>query len=116
MGLRLLAASPILSRHSRFAKGSPWEQGMVEQPIGSAPNLGAVCRAHQDDWYDRIVPVFDPDIVVLSHRTLDDALTPSLVSFPHGRRLRSSDRAFAPWRRRRSRARSTGSAQAAARS
>jgi len=37
MGLRLLAASPILSRHSRFAKGSPWEQGMATPISGSAP-------------------------------------------------------------------------------
>ena len=89
-----------LAKRNRFtlAIGSspncPWEQGMVELPLGSPPNLGAVCRAHQDDWYDRIVPGFDPDIVVLAHRTLDDPLTPSLVSFANGPRLRSNGPGF----------------------
>jgi len=93
-GLARLAERDQLTLAIGSSPNCPWEQGMVEDPIGAPPNLGAICRARQDDWYDRIVPDFEPDIVVLAHRTLDDALTPSRVSFPDGQRLQSSTRGF----------------------
>jgi peptidoglycan/LPS O-acetylase OafA/YrhL len=57
----------------------PWQDGLVEVASGAAPNLAQVCRAHQADWYRRVVPKFDPDIVVLVHRPIDDTTTPNLV-------------------------------------
>jgi hypothetical protein len=72
----------------------PWEEGAVELPIGHPADLTTVCRDHQDDWYQRVVPQYKPDIVVLAHRTLDDVLTPSVVGFPDGRVLRADKTGF----------------------
>jgi peptidoglycan/LPS O-acetylase OafA/YrhL len=60
----------------------PWQDGLVEVPDGAAPNLTQVCRAHQAEWYERVVPKFDPDIVVLIHRPIDDTTTPNRVRLP----------------------------------
>jgi peptidoglycan/LPS O-acetylase OafA/YrhL len=59
----------------------PWELGAVQLPIGSPPDLARVCRAHQTDWYERVVPQLQPAVVVLAHRTLDDPITPGVVGF-----------------------------------
>jgi hypothetical protein len=72
----------------------PWEQGMVEEPPGSPPDRPRSCRAHQKDWYDRVIPEFDPDIVVLAHRTVDDPFTPAVVGFANGQLLRSDQPGF----------------------
>ena len=65
----------------------PWQHGVVEAPVESASNINQACRENQDDWYGRIVPQFDPDIIVLVHRTLDDPTTPSYIRLPDNRRL-----------------------------
>ncbi len=93
------AFSAVAKRHTmRLAivtsPNCPWERDAVEQPPAAPVDLTRVCRAHQDDWYDRVVPQYDPDLVVLVHRTLDDALTPSVVEFADGERLRSDERGF----------------------
>ena len=50
----------------------PWPRGLVEVPPGSQPGLPGACQAHQNDWYDRIVPQFDPDVIVLVHHPFDE--------------------------------------------
>jgi hypothetical protein len=72
----------------------PWEQGAVELPVGHPADLAKDCRAHQDDWYQRVVPEYKPDVVVLAHRTLDDLITPSAVGFPDGKVIRGDKHAF----------------------
>jgi len=72
----------------------PWEQGAVELPIGHPADLAQVCRSHQDDWYERVVPELKPDLVVLVHRTLDDPLTPSVVGFPGSGPINASKPGF----------------------
>jgi len=65
----------------------PWQQGVVEAPVDAATDIDRKCRGHQNDWYRRVVPQFDPDIVVLVHRTLDDPTTPSYIRLPDNRRV-----------------------------
>ena len=43
-----------------------------EMPPGSAADFPQRCRARQDEWYDRVVPQFDPDVIVLVHHPFDD--------------------------------------------
>jgi peptidoglycan/LPS O-acetylase OafA/YrhL len=65
----------------------PWPRGVVEAPGDAPTDLPRTCRSHQDDWYSRVVPQFDPDVIVLVHRTMDDAVTPAFVRLPDNRRL-----------------------------
>jgi peptidoglycan/LPS O-acetylase OafA/YrhL len=51
----------------------PWPRGIVEAPPGSPTDLPRKCQSHQDDWYDRLVPELDPDVIVLVHHPFDDA-------------------------------------------
>jgi hypothetical protein len=50
----------------------PWQRGLVEIPENSPADTAQECRDQQDDWYDRLVPELDPDVIVLLHRTFDD--------------------------------------------
>ena len=50
----------------------PWPRGLVEVPPGSPTDLATTCRAHQADWYDRMVPELNPDVIVLMHHPFDD--------------------------------------------
>jgi peptidoglycan/LPS O-acetylase OafA/YrhL len=36
----------------------------------------AACQAHQRDWYARVVPKVDPDLLVLTHHSLDEPRNP----------------------------------------
>lgn len=65
----------------------PWQQGLVPALRLAPANLRATCRAHQDDWYTRVVPKFDPDIVVLAHRGGDDPQSHEDVWAPGGQRV-----------------------------
>jgi peptidoglycan/LPS O-acetylase OafA/YrhL len=66
----------------------PWEDGVVELPLRRV-ELQQECRARQRDWYERVVPQYDPDFVVLAHQGLDEALTPRFIGLPDGRQLRT---------------------------
>jgi hypothetical protein len=47
----------------------PWQRGIqVIYPTVTA------CRAEQSDWYDRVVPELDPDLIVLAHQAFDGPL------------------------------------------
>ena len=50
----------------------PWLRGVVETAPGSPADISQTCRARQEDWYRRLVPQLDPDVIVLVHRTFDD--------------------------------------------
>jgi hypothetical protein len=56
-----------------WSPSCPWPRGLVEVPIGSPTDLPQTCLAHQADWYDRLVPRFNPDVIVLAHHAFDDA-------------------------------------------
>jgi hypothetical protein len=53
-----------------------------------------VCRAHQVDWYERVVPQLKPGMIVLAHRTLDDPITPGVVGFPGTGPIRAGQPGF----------------------
>lgn len=38
------------------------------------------CSAMQPDWYDRVIPELDPDVVILFHRALEDPVFPRKVT------------------------------------
>jgi hypothetical protein len=50
----------------------PWQHGLVETPPNAQTDVPQKCRARQDDWYRRLVPQLDPDVVVLVHHPFDD--------------------------------------------
>jgi hypothetical protein len=77
-------ALSLVPAFARFARAvvSRWRLVVSELPVaararrgphGSPTDLPQTCLAHQSDWYDRLVPRFDPDVIVLAHRPIDDA-------------------------------------------
>lgn len=48
------------------ADACPWQLGLYYS------NSSAECRTRQVDWYDRVVPDLDPDVVIVADRALDD--------------------------------------------
>ena len=54
--------------------GCPWQRGL-EFATG-APQIRD-CQARQDDWYDRVLPAFHPDIVFLAQHGYDDPNDPN---------------------------------------
>lgn len=56
----------------------PWQKGLTY------PRNVPDCQAHQADWYDRLVPAIDPDLVVLVHRPMDGPVRGVDVLGPDG--------------------------------
>ena len=88
------------------ADACPWQLGLYY------PNSSAECRTRQADWYDRVVPKLDPDIVIVADRALDDpvfdphSLTPKHYTDRTSREaaledvtMKSIDRLAAPGRK-----------------
>ena len=73
--------------------GCPWQRGLQ---YAVTPRLVHRCKTLQDDWYQRIIPQLDPDIIVLSDRGLDDPSRPSAQKYvgPGGERFQSGDADF----------------------
>ena len=72
----------------------PWQRGIVEAPNAAPTDLPQQCHAHQDDWYDRIVPDLHPDIIVLIHRSLDDPNAADRVRLANGKVITSGTPSF----------------------
>jgi peptidoglycan/LPS O-acetylase OafA/YrhL len=47
----------------------PWQRGLQYH---LAAGYREQCRRSQTDWYDRMIPTLDPDVVVLAHQAYDD--------------------------------------------
>jgi peptidoglycan/LPS O-acetylase OafA/YrhL len=63
--------------------GCPWQQGV------SIVNFFLTdCARRQADWYDRLIPAFQPDVVVLVTKGYDDPKFPLLLRFSDGRTMR----------------------------
>ncbi len=76
----------IAKRHSfKFSvavhQGCPWQRGL--QYAGPAVATQQ-CEAHKQDWYDRLVPQFAPDLVVLAQGPYDDPVRSNRFIQPDG--------------------------------
>lgn len=58
----------------------PWQRGILV-PL---KNQASACSRHQDDWYERVVPGLDPDIIVLADTGYDDPAKPAPLFAPDG--------------------------------
>ena len=47
----------------------PWQRGLQYH---LAAGYREQCRRYQNDWYERMIPKLDPDVVVLAHQAYDD--------------------------------------------
>jgi peptidoglycan/LPS O-acetylase OafA/YrhL len=67
----------------------PWQQDLAVAYTGPG------CRAHQRDWYERVVPDIDPDLVILAHQSLDSPDRP-LVLVSNGKAVSAGTAQFEP--------------------
>jgi peptidoglycan/LPS O-acetylase OafA/YrhL len=63
----------------------PWQRGLQ---LGEE---ASECARHQEDWYGRIIPALDPDVVVAIHRPIDDPADPVDISTADGVPARFGD-------------------------
>ena len=57
----------------------PWQRDLQ----GLVPERFA-CADHQADWYSRVIPALDPDLLVLAHQAFDDPRRPLAFVGPGG--------------------------------
>jgi hypothetical protein len=62
--------------------GCPWQRGL--QYAGKEVVIHA-CDVHQRDWYDRVIPQYAPDIVILAQGPYDDPAKSNRFIQPDGR-------------------------------
>ncbi len=79
--------------------GCPWQRGL--QYAGAAV-VTRQCDAHQQDWYDRVVPQYAPDIVVLAQGPYDDPIRSNRFLGPDGRVVDARSDQFEPFLQARS--------------
>jgi hypothetical protein len=82
--LEVIAKHESLTLSVAVLDACPWQQGMFYLGSGS---LYRNCKRHQADWYERVVPTFDPDIVVLAQSGSGNASFPIPFTFPDGKKL-----------------------------
>jgi peptidoglycan/LPS O-acetylase OafA/YrhL len=68
----------------------PWQRGLLFAFL----DRESFCERRWDDWYDRVVPVLDPDVVVLAERAYDDTRSFLPVRLPDGSVVKRPDKAF----------------------
>ncbi|MEO6469976.1 MAG: acyltransferase family protein [Acidimicrobiia bacterium] len=73
----------------------PWQRGLLFADF----RRQEVCAAHQTDTYDRILPEFDPDVVVLMDRTFEDPNSRAALTIDD-RRIEPGSAEFVPLVRR----------------
>lgn len=76
--LEALARQNSASLSAAVLPNCPWQRGLTY-----LKNVDD-CKAHQADWYDRLIPAIDPDLVVLVHRPLDGPVRAIDVQGPDG--------------------------------
>ena len=64
----------------------PWERGLA---VVYKTYEG--CRAHQGDWYKRVIPELDPDLIIVSHQAFDNPTRPYRFIAPDGRGIGPND-------------------------
>ncbi|MDT5048736.1 MAG: hypothetical protein QOG75_4629, partial [Mycobacterium sp.] len=83
----MATTSPRLFSSATFASLSSgtWQRGLESILRDPAP-----CGRNHDDWYDRVVPQINPDIIVLSEQGYDQPGIPLFIKRPSGEKLRLS--------------------------
>ncbi len=56
----------------------------------------AACKAHQADWYARVVPALDPDLIILVHQGFDAPARPLPFVTANGSIVRGGQPAYEP--------------------
>lgn len=95
-GMPLLAAFAALAKRESLTfsavtlQACPWQANLEWSGISdpAVKRNVAGCREHRPQYYDRIIPEFDPDIIVLVHRPFDDSTGPMSMRGPGGSRLK----------------------------
>jgi hypothetical protein len=72
----------------------PWQRGL--NYFHGATFHNVACEKHQDDLYDRIIPQFDPDIVVLVHQAYDDAVVSREMIAVGGKHIKPGEADYEP--------------------
>ena len=74
-----------------FQTGCPWQRGL-QYDLGV--DITRPCAAHQKDWFDRVVPGLDPDIIVLGHQADDDPARARHFIAPDGTKFGTNSPGF----------------------
>jgi peptidoglycan/LPS O-acetylase OafA/YrhL len=82
--LASIAKAESLTLSVAVMDACPWQRGLFYLDTGS---IYQSCKRHQADWYDRVVPQFDPDIVVLAQAGSGNDRFRLPITFPDGRKL-----------------------------
>jgi hypothetical protein len=61
--------------------GCTWQRGLQ---YAQQRRVWSECAAHQDDWYDRVIPELDPDVVVVANRDFEGKDSGALVDEADG--------------------------------
>jgi peptidoglycan/LPS O-acetylase OafA/YrhL len=59
--------------------GCPWQRGLT---FNSSRKSVVECRAHQTDFYDRVIPQVRPDVILLAQHSYDDPDSPNKFLVP----------------------------------
>jgi hypothetical protein len=77
-----MAKHESLTLSIAFSSGCPWQLGL-QYNLGDS--ITKPCAAHQKDWFTRVVPKLDPDIIVLAHQADDDPARTRFFIGPDGK-------------------------------
>ena len=77
-----IATQRSLSFSAAVLSACPWQRGLEYLVDLGTPGL---CHDHQEDWYERVIPQLQPDIIILAHQAYDDPAKPVAFMTPQGR-------------------------------
>jgi peptidoglycan/LPS O-acetylase OafA/YrhL len=86
-----IARSESLTLSVAVMDACPWQRGLFYLGSGS---IYQNCKRHQDDWYNRVVPAFDPDIIFLVQAGSGASRFRLPLTFPDGRKLAFGDQGY----------------------
>jgi len=72
----------------------PWQRNLEYYHGAAYHNVN--CAEHQDDLYDRVIPQYDPTLVVLVHQGYDDALIGREMLATDGQHIKPGEADFEP--------------------
>ncbi|HEV7525362.1 MAG TPA: acyltransferase family protein [Acidimicrobiia bacterium] len=85
-----IARANGMSLYVSSASGCPWERGLLLDLGASAPEI-ITCREHQADFYDRMLPLLSPALVVAVDVAYDGPVLPKKLVAPNGDHITLGD-------------------------